>query len=346
MKKYSTFRKKQKHKKTARKSSQAKKYRHKKTNKNKKIFKGGFSAAQFAGALAVAAATGMNKIVLIPNEAGKVAKSKRYDFIFDMTNKPVLGRSSGKATFKIPGTSSNVNIKNYDIYVGSQDSDLLIKIYGNDSVIKRLASITQTIIQPQNAIALINTAEQNGQITQAVANDLQQGVEENLTGGTMLLGNETVQPDNSAFIKYVQFIFNLLLLFFQLLFSIIFASKNQEPMNQEQEPMNQEANTPASTPNQVVAIINNEPSAEETAENINDTLNYIGELPQFRDTPDTVEPEPAVDNRFKCVNPYTRSNATTRDRIKSCNKIGPSNENFTEREWRTLQPCIEECYND
>jgi hypothetical protein len=339
MKKYSTFRKK--HKKTARKLSHAKKYRHKKTNKNKKIFKGGFNAAQFAGALAVAAATGMNKIVLIPNAAGKIAKSKRYDFLFDMTNKPTLGKS----TFKIPGTSSNVNIKNFDIYVGSQDSDLLIKMEGNSSVINRLASITQTIIQPQNAIALINTAQQNGQITQAVANDLQQGVDENLTGGRMLLGNETVQPDNSDFIKYVQFIFNLLLLFFQLLFSIIFASKNQEPMNQEPEPMNQGANTPASTSNDVVAIINNEPSAEETAENINDTLNDIGELPQFRDT-NNENVEPAVDNSFKCVNPYTRSNATARDRIKSCNKIGPSNENFTGRKWETLQPCVEQCYND
>jgi len=306
--------------------------KHRKTFRNK-IFKGGFNSAQFAGALAVAAAMGMNKIVLIPNEAG--TQSRRYDFEIDANNKPKL--SAGR--FTVPGTRSTINIRNFNIFVGSTTSDLLIQMEGNDSVIKRLAAITQTIAQPQNAIALITNAEQEGIITQSEAENLTEEVRNNSPNN--MLTNVNVEPESKDFENIIKLILDLLGLFFIFLFNLIKLlndSTNQPPSSSAITV------TPQQTSDAVVAVVNNTPqAADQAAEDIKQTLDDIGSLPQFRDIRgETIEPP--TDNNFKCVNPYDRTTATTRDRLQSCNRIGPPNVRFVGRSFPGIQNCVSECY--
>ena len=42
---------------------------------------------------------------------------------------------------------------------------------------------------------------------------------------------------------------------------------------------------------------------------------------------------------YKCIKPYNRSTATTRDRVKSC-----SSSKVAGGKYSTKQPCIEKCY--
>ena len=306
--------------------------KHRKTHKNK-ILKGGFNSAQFAGALAVAVAMDMDKIVLIPNEAGKSINSKRYDFEIDADNRPKL--SAGK--LMVPGTRSNINIKNFNIFVGSTKSDLLIQMEGNSSVISRLAAITQTLAQPQNANALIETAQEGGLITQPEADNLKEEVRSN--AGNNMLTNGNVEPESKNFENFIKMTLDLLGLFFTFLFTILkLIFESMKTPSSELTVV-----TPQQISNEVVAVVNNAPDAGEAAEDINQTLNDIGSLPQFKDTGNENIQAP-VDNTFKCVNPYNRDTATIKDRIKSCNKVGQSHQNFTGQTWPVLQNCVDTCF--
>jgi len=324
------------------KNSRNKKYRNKKTNKNRKSLRGGFNIAQFAGALAVAAALGKNKIVLIPKEAS----SKRYDIVLNLDIENIKNPSQGK--FTIPGTRSNVNIKNFDIYVGSTEDTNLIKIEGNDSVIKRLAALTSKLAEPNNANAIINRAENMSLITGGNANNLNEAVNDNLTPNNLALiasTQESFQPDDNVFIKLIQTIFSILLLFFKILFSYLTASQTEGTVL---VPPNTSANapTPDNISQQVVAFISSEPNDEsgpQLAQNVDEMINEIGSLPQFEDRGGMNIQEP-VDNSFKCVKPYDRDTSTTKERIKSCNKTGIPHPSFSGRTWPGLQNCVNECY--
>jgi hypothetical protein len=137
-------------------------------------------------------------------------------------------------------------------------------------------------------------------------------------------------------------ILDLLGLFFIFLFNII--KLIYDSMNKPQPSSEITVVTPQQTSNEVVAVVNNTPEASEAAEDIKQTLDDIGTLPQFRDTQDE-NIEAPVDNTFKCVNPYNRGTATIKDRIKSCNRIGAPNENFVGKSWPILQNCVNECYS-
>ncbi len=309
----------------------------KKHNKSlrKKMFKGGFSTAQFAGALAVAAFLEMDKIVLIPNEAGRRARSRRYDIEIDPDNKPrIINRSQLQA-----GPRSNVSIKNFDIYVGSTTSDLLIKIEGNNSVIDRLATITQTVVQPQNARALIQSGQSAGLLTADQADELNDSAQQNLPGATAMLTNGNVDPESSNFEKVFQIVMTLLKLFFSLIIFLL-GKLPQQP----QRPI---SSTPQDTQTQAVIIFQGSPDdANHAAEQINNDLNDIGNLPQFRDD-ESENPVPADEVQgFKCVTPYNRDTANAKNRVRSCNKIDDPHQNFTGRTWPNLQSCVNECYTD
>ena len=307
--------------------------KHRKTLRNK-ILKGGFNSAQFAGALAVAVAMDMDKIVLIPNKAGKSAGSKRYDFEIDADNRPKL--SAGRLT--VPGTRSTINIRNFDIFVGSTKNDLLIQMEGNDSVINRLAAITQTLAQPQNANALIVSAQEGGLITPYEADNLKEEVRSN--AGNNMLTNGNVEPGSKNFENFIKMVLDLLGLFMMFILYILkLISESMKTPSSELTVV-----TPQETSNEVVAVVNNTPDASKAAEDINQTFVDIGTLPQFKDTKNE-DIQPSVDNTFKCVNPYNRDTATIKDRVKSCNKIGEPNANFVGRTWSNLQPCVNECYS-
>ena len=307
----------------------------KKHNKSlrKKIFKGGFNTAQFAGALAVAAFLEMNKIVLIPNAAGIVARSKRYDIEIDPDNKPII--RSGKLQ---AGPRSTISIKNFDVYVGSTTSDLLIKIEGNNSVIDRLATITQTVVQPQNAGALIQSGQSAGLLTADQAAELNDSAQQNLPRATAMLTNGNVEPESSNFAKVFQIVMTLLKLFFSLIMFLL-GKLPQQP----QRPVS----TPQDTQSQAVTVFQGAPAAASaSAEQINNDLNDIGNLPQFRDN-QSENPVPAdEDQSFKCVTPYNRDTANAKNRVRSCNKIDNPHQNFRERNFSNLQSCVNECYID
>ena len=334
------------YKKMSKNNKKYKKYR--KTHKNK-ILKGGFSSAQFAGALAVAAVMDMDKIVLIPKEG---TSSKRYDFEIDANNRPKI--SSGRMV--VPGTRGNINIKNFNIFVGSTKSDLLIQIDGNDSVINRLAAITQTLAQPQNALVLIENAQEGGLITQPKADNLKEEVRSN--AGNNMLTNSNVEPESKFFENFIKMILDLLGLFILYILKLI--SEYMKTPSSELTVTPQETSiavvTPEETSNEVVVIVNNNPvdageageavpEAAEAAEDINQLFNEIGNLPQFRDIGVDNPIEAPRDNTFKCVNPYNRTTATIKDRIKSCNRIGEPNPNFVGKTWPVLQTCVNECYS-
>jgi hypothetical protein len=331
-----------------------------------KRFKGGFNAIQFAGALAVAAALDMDKIVLIPNVAGRAVKSKRYDIEIDQNNKPII--KSGKLQ---TASRMRVNIKNFDIYVGSTTSDLLIKIEGNDSLIRRLAEITQTVVQPQNAGALIESGQNAGLITAEEANNMNESVQQDLPAANAMLMSGNVEPKSSNFEKVFQIVMTLLKLLMSLIF-LLLSKLPKEPVRPEttmpqdpqtqvltvleglQDPQSQVLTVfegPQDIQIQVLTVFEGTPDAEnnatanDAAEQLNNDINNIGQLPQFRDN-DSENPIPAESSNFKCVTPYNRDTASAKNRTKSCNKIGTPHENFKERIWPNLQSCVNECYID
>jgi len=54
------------------------------------------------------------------------------------------------------------------------------------------------------------------------------------------------------------------------------------------------------------------------------------------------KPKPSTTSQtmgYKCIKPYNRSTATTRDRVKSCSSSKVSGGTYS-----TRQPCIEKCY--
>ena len=229
---------------------------------NRRSLKGGFNPSQFAGALAVCSLLEMNKIVLIPKPN---TNSKRYEFIFDKDKKPTL--SKGK--FIVPGTRSNINISNFFIFVGSTDSNVLIKIDGNDNVVDRLANLTKNILKKENALSIVDEKQPKSQTTQ-------------------------------------------------------------------EEPIKSDA---------LVVVEGIEGSINNAEENLNKTLNEIGKFEQYLDDGTTVTPTPSDDDNFKCVMPYTKSNATNKDRLKSCNKVGTPDEKFKNSFYTNLQTCVEQCHD-
>ena len=137
--------------------------------KKKYNLKGGFNRSQFQGAVAMCAYLGYTQIILI----NKKNTEEKHTITFNTNgNMPTIKSSGGYDRMQIPGTFSNINIKNWDIYVGNkhdnnednednddEDNDLLIKIEGNVSVTDRFANVFKALSNPNTANALVITAE-------------------------------------------------------------------------------------------------------------------------------------------------------------------------------------------
>jgi hypothetical protein len=292
-----------------------------KMKRKTKKHRGGFNSAQLAGAIAVAAATGMNRIVLIPNEAGRAAGSSRYEFTLNPNSPPTLRVRSGRQSLTVPGTSSTVNIKNFDIYIGSSN-DLLIKIAGNESVIGRLATLANGV--KNNAEPLISTGVRLGHVSQGEAEELRRDL-------PML--KKLADTSVNMLLLGITILFKLMVLFFKIVIRILFpvGSSPREP-------------EPSNPPSEgaIVAMIQNPEQHLDVIQTEYDTLlEAINTLPQFTFTDEILTP---VNTEFKCVTPYNRTTATVQDRVRSCNRMGPSHSKFTGRTWPLLQPCVSECY--
>jgi hypothetical protein len=330
----------------------------KKHNKSlrRKLFKGGFNTAQFAGALAVAAFLEMDKIVLIPNAAGRQARSKRYNIIINPDNTPKIINGS----YLQAESKSRISIKNFDVYVGSTTSDLLIKIDGNDGVTNRLATITQTIVQPQNAGTLIQSGQSAGLLPADEAVELNESSQQNLHRANAMLTNGIVEPESSNFANVFQTVMTLLKLFFTLIIFLL-SKLHQQPQRLVSIPQDIQSQAltvlpqqpqrlvsiPQDIQSQALTVFQGTPAAASaSAEQINNELNGIGNYPQFRDDVDQSEnPVPAnEDQGFKCVTPYNRDTANTKNRVRSCNKINSPHPKFRDKSYRNLQSCVSECY--
>jgi hypothetical protein len=303
--------------------------KNRKTFRNNRSLKGGFNSIQFAGALAICSMLEMNKIVLLPKPN---TKSKRYEFIFDKDNKPNLSKDK----FKVPGTSSYINISNFFIFVGSTDSNVLIKIDGNDSVVNRLANLTKNILKKDNAKRIVSACRSNGLLDDIDENELNNEIDE--TEGSIkqiLNGHLNTSTDkenlNNALLNIIHLIMTILSMFFQLLFALL--EKLPKSQTTQEEPIKSDA---------LVVVESIEGSFNNAAENLNNSLNEIGKFEQYLDDGETVTP--AAQNTFKCVMPYNKSTATNKDRFKSCNKVGTPVEKFKDATWQNLQNCVEQCH--
>lgn len=362
------------------KKNSKKQKRVRKTFRNK-MLKGGFNQAQFTGAFAVAAVMGMDKVVLMP----KNNTSKRYDFVIDKDNKPTL---SNHSRLNIPGTKSTIRVINFDIYIGSTTDNLLIKIDGNNSVINRLAKLTQTVITPENSTDLINTAQASGVITPTKAAELTELKDEVLPYRNQILKNgnkqlledgqaNNVNPEGKMFIQLVQIIIALIKLLFDCLVDVL--SKQPSRDQSQQSSARVSFNTNDESSDVVIFEPKDESSAmvsvntieeeqsqalvvflgnEDKNGNVPDpadvaaaaktiyetTLNDIEELPQYIDNGENEYPTIVVDNQHKCVTPYNTTSSNIKDRIKSCNKIGPPHKDFKDQRYDHLTRCIEDCH--
>jgi hypothetical protein len=231
--------------------------KNRKTFRNNRSLKGGFSPNQFAGALAICSMLEMNKIVLLPKEK---TNSKRYVFIFNKDNKPSL--SKGK--FKVPGTNSNITISNFYIFVGSTDSNVLIKIDGNDSVVNRLAKLTTKILEKDNAKRIVSACRSKGLLDDIDENELNNEIDE--TQGSMkkiLNGDLNTDNENSnnALLNIIHLIMTILSMFFQLLFALL--EKLPKSQTTQEEPIKSDA---------LVVVESIEGSFNNAAENLNNSL--------------------------------------------------------------------------
>ena len=218
MKKHSIFRKKRSTFRKKRKTSQ-KKYRHKRTNK--KIFKGGFNSAQLAGAIAVAGFYGMNKLVLI-RKRGKIGEHgrmqggiNRYEIILNPNEpRPTLNRQQ-----QIRIGRGNLNIRNFDIYVGSENNNLLIQITGNEGVLERLNNLVEVVAQPANALALYQNRHLELPAPQANADQIIQYAP---AAANLVVNQDDNQDVNMERILFaVNILFSIIWWFFKLLYKII-----------------------------------------------------------------------------------------------------------------------------
>lgn len=303
--------------------------KNRKTFRNNRSLKGGFNSNQFAGALAICSMLEMNKIVLLPKPN---TKSKRYEFIFDKYNKPNLSTDK----FKVPGTTSFINIKNFFIFVGSTDSNVLIKIEGNDSVVNRLANLTTNILKKDNAKRIVAACRSNGLLDDIEEEELNNEIDETESSIKQILNGDLNTSsdngsDNNLLINVIQLIMTILSMFFQLLFALL-----------EKLPKSQTTNEGSIKSDALIAVENIEGSFNNAAENLNNSLNDIGKFEQYLDDGETVTP--AVENTFKCVIPYNKSTATNKDRFKSCNKVGTPDNKFKDTVWSNLQNCVEQCH--
>lgn len=290
----------------------------KKLRKTVRYFKGGFNTAQLAGALAMLVAVKMDKLVLIPKP--EATSSKRYDVVVeDVKGFPKL--KSNK--LMIPGTKSNISIGNFNLYIGSTKNDLLIKVDGNESIINRLAKLSETLMVPENANALITVANEHELITDVQARDVRKEVNEVKKIGDSIKKAKEPMPINT---KSVNLLLELLSMFFGILFMLLSHKK--------------EENVPSiETSSALVTSL----VTYDKAEQIMDEIDEILELPQFKDQGPNKIPISLEDKDFKCIKPYNKSTASKLDRKTSCNRAGPSTAKFENRTWSNLQSCVEEC---
>jgi hypothetical protein len=77
---------------------------------------------------------------------------------------------------------------------------------------------------------------------------------------------------------------------------------------------------------------------------LNEILAICDMLPQVREQPDGSLVVIPPNTQYMCVNPYVRETATTSERVKSCNKDGPSHNRFIGQQWFNSQECINNCH--
>jgi len=335
-------------------SKNSKKHRRvsRKTFRNK-MMKGGFNQTQFTAAFAVAAAMHMDKVVLIPNEKGIKARSKRYDFVIDKDNIPTL--TNYKKNLIVPNTRSKITVNNFDIYVGSTTDNLLIKMEGiGGTVTERLAKLTTTLITPNNSEALIKMAENNELITKETADDLKYDVN-NTNILRLTNGQGNVNPEDDMFIKVVQLIISLVKLFFNCLEYVLNPpnsriSGNEIPTFRNEIPQSSEIviyDKPSELSTAIVEFVTTEDHQNDTesAKAIYEsTLGSIDELPQYIDNGDSYPTiEDPDDNQYRCVTPYDSSETNMKARIRSCNKVGRPARGFEDKRYTHNGLCYPEC---
>jgi hypothetical protein len=349
--------------KTSRKQNKAKRSKRYKSKKyQSKRYKGGFNSAQLAGALAVATALGMDRIVLIPNANGVSARSQRQEIVHDPSN-PLTIRRGQFDSVTIDG--SRFNIKNFDIYVGSSGSSMLMRIQGNSSVVARLAAITTTVARPDIRNALTTLAQGGGLVEPPTALAL-------VTTASEPIDLSTLDMDKGADPQYFNRMVHILLMLLDVFFKFLLklfgfvlsavASRFSRP-SAPQPPLLLAADAAAAPEisSAVVAVVNRAASvadadasaadasasgadtAADAANTINALINeFVDSAPQYVDN--GIDVTPVADTSFKCVTPYDRGTASIKDRTKSCNQVGPPDANFVGRTWPVRQNCVNECF--
>jgi hypothetical protein len=337
--------------------------------KKKYNLKGGFNRSQFQGAVAMCAYLGYTQIILI----NKKNTEEKHTITFNTNgNMPTIKSSGGYDRMQIPGTFSNINIKNWDIYVGNkhdnnednednddEDNDLLIKIEGNVSVTDRFANVFKALSNPNTANALVITAENKLEEHNNVREselELVKNVKNELTKNKILGGpeNKFESLDIAKFLAFIGLMYSLCNIFFLLLMLIIAGSvgiaySNRSNKSRTQStPKSEERSTPKSEQQQfqdVVAVVNtdNVPPAENVIDEFEYVLGEVDKFPQYKYINGVPE---VIKNKeyYYCVNPYVKSNTNKKDRIKSCNKTGPPHKNFSDKKYNNLQTCYSLCY--
>jgi len=323
--------------------------------RNTKLLKGGFNRHHLNVAFIVMEALGKDKIVLLPKK-----NEKRYDIVVDDKKNIKITNSRGHARMNV-SKNTYINIKNFNIYVGSTTDTELILIDGNDDNLKNLKEIYDKIIEPENALMIIQAAGSDALITR--------DEEENLTGQINEIGHllenspaklltSSSPKQSNVVIDVIKLILNVLHLFFLIILKHMNKkrpkSKSPEAITALVVKKTPNSKTPKSkspkskSPEAITALVvsnNNNSPESDYEDSFNTILKDITEFPTYTDNGSNEAPTIKTHTPWKCVTPYSISNKDIQGRLRSCSNAHDANPDsrFENEIYTNRQQCIEKC---